>query len=94
MVFDQKSDDSDARRRMRVYDIFKGIRAGGAQSEVKRDDVPIVETRRVVSLAFDKPSGAMKKRAISLDGSAKKGDIVGGGPVVMKCMVYELDTSI
>ncbi len=83
-------DQADARGRMRAYKIFMDIRAGRVQAEVKHDDMPVVETRRVVSLAYDKPSGAMKKQ-----GSAKKGDaIAGGGPVVMKCVVYELDTSV
>lgn len=82
----------DADRRMRAYKIFMNIRADGVQAEVTHDDTPVVETRRVVTIEFDKPSGAMKKR-----GSAKKDDAIAGGggkPLVMKCVVYELDMSV
>ena len=99
MVFDQADvgedggSENSARRRMRAYMLFMSIRANSVHAESKHDDMPVIETRRVVTIGFDKPSGAMKKR-----GSTKKntidGGCDGGRPTDMKCTVYELDTSV
>ena len=83
MIFDQ----ADAMLRMRAYTIFMGIKANDSSAELKYDDTPVVETHRVVSLQWDKPSGVMKKRGLSKKGTT-------GGSLVIKCAVYELDTSV